>query len=105
MLLKKIANFFMSEFKINMNNDIKIYLSNRFVTEPLSDIKSNKFQLANIDGVPCAYCGQSMISSDTLYNTFTKNPTANTLGIDRALDLKQFLNSFKRKVLETMDNI
>ena len=63
------------------------------------DNRRREFQLSGIDNIPCAYCGNKMISIKTLSKTFSPSLFQKDLFIDRAKTLENFLKPLQKKVL------
>ena len=67
--------------------------------------KPREFQLIDIDGIPCAYCGNNMISGKTLNREFTVNPFKKDLFIERAKRIEAYLKPLQKKVLDYLISI
>ena len=63
------------------------------------------FDIANIDGLPCAYCGKEMISFETINDIFQPRNAADTAMLDTAREHAHLLNPFRQQILNYLTRL
>lgn len=78
----------------NVNNKINLNKQSQKVS-----FGTKVFEVNNIDGIPCAYCGQEMISLNTAHNICMPDRFSDDLIIDRVRSVGHLLKPFQQQVL------
>ncbi len=63
------------------------------------------FEIANIDDLPCAYCGREMISLNTLNKVFPSKVCVDSTMLDRAREYGRYLHMFQQNVINYLTGI
>ena len=77
----------------------KIYVSTLITqTKP-----AESFDIIRYSGLPCAYCGKKMLTSNFISKTFNTDAETNTEMLERAIKLKQSLPLYKQEILDILN--